>query len=169
MFDVYYENSLNNAERGNRSTGKLLFKLLLAHLTLSNGVPFSQMETIKQLIRFLIIGDTELYVAFDEQYICIKANGSRELIEDLERNEEESNTRMLLAAQHICHSTENLIIHTPDTDVLIIGIGISTEIPGNLFIRTGSKSNTHNISIEKVKQSLMLCELYKTQNYYENC
>lgn len=52
------ENSTKNAERGNHSTGKLPFKtvvlvnyaskLLLAHLRVCNGVPFSQMETIKQ-------------------------------------------------------------------------------------------------------------------------
>ena len=30
----------------------------------------------------------------------------------------------------------NVIIHTPDTDVLIIDVATSSEIPGNLFIHT---------------------------------
>ena len=76
--------------------------------------------------------------------------------EDLECNQEEANTRMLVQAQHIYHSTKNVIIHAPDNDVLIIAIAISTKIPGNQFIRTGTKSNARIISVEKVKQSSIL-------------
>ena len=122
-----------------------------------------------ELIRFLvsrwksqssIIGDAKLYVAFDEKCICIKADGFSELIEDLECNQEEADTRMLLHAHHICHSAEKVIIHTPDTDVLLIAIAASIQIPDKLFIRTGTKSKARIISIEKVKQSLMLrCDL----------
>ena len=51
----------------------------------------------------------------------------------------------------------NAIICTPDNHVLITAIAISTEIPGNLFIRFGTKSNALIKSVEKVIQSLMLC------------
>ena len=61
---------------------------------------------------------------------------------------------MLLHAQHICHSTENVTILAPETDVLVIAMAISTKISGNLYIR--NKSNACIISVEKVKQSLML-------------
>ena len=63
---------------------------------------------------------------------------------------------MLLHAHHICHSTENVIIHAPETDILVIAMAISAEISGNLCIRSGTKSNAHIISVEKVKQSMML-------------
>ena len=43
-----------------------------------------------------------------------------------------------------------------NTDVLIIAIVISSEIPSNLFIRFGTKNDARIISVEKVKQSLML-------------
>ena len=43
-----------------------------------------------------------------------------------------------------------------NTDVLIIAIVISSEIPSNLFIRFGTKNDAGIISVEKVKQSLML-------------
>ena len=99
----------------------------------------------------MINGDAKLCVAFDEQCICIKADGSSELNEDIECNQEETNTRMLLHAQNIYHSTKIDIIHTLVTDVLIIAIGISTDIPSNLFIRTRTKSNAPIISVEKVK------------------
>ena len=105
----------------------------------------------------LIIGDAKLYVAFDEQTICIKTDRFSELIEDLKCYQDEADTRMLLHAQHVCHTTENVMIHMADTDVLIITIAVSTEFLGNLFIRSGTKNNTAVISVEKIKESLMLC------------
>ena len=68
----------------------------------------------------MIIEGAKLYVAFHEQCICIKTDGSSKLIEDLECNQEEVNTRMLLHAEHICRSTENVIIHASEADALII-------------------------------------------------
>ena len=109
----------------------------------------------------LIIADAKLYVVFDEQCICIKADGSSELIEDLEYNQEEANTWKLLYAQHICHSTENVIIHAPETDVLIITITIPIKISGNLCIYTGTKSNTRTISIENRKSKTILDALLR--------
>lgn len=85
--------------------------------------------------QILIIEDSKLYIIFDGQWICIKADGSSELIEDLKYNQEEADNRMLLHAQHMWHLTENIMIHAPETDILIIAIAISTEISGDLCIR----------------------------------
>lgn len=63
---------------------------------------------------------------------------------------------MLLHADHICNSTKNVIIHAPETDVVIIAIIIFTEISSNLCILTGTKTNARIILVEKVKQSLIL-------------
>ena len=97
-----------------------------------------------------------LYVAYDEKCICIEANGSSYFNANLECNHEEVDTRMLLHAQHICQTTENVVIHTPGTDVLVIVIAVSAEIPGNLFNRIGTKNNEGIISIEKLKQSIVV-------------
>ena len=94
--------------------------------------------------------DAKLCVVFDEQIIYIKTDGSSELIKDLEYNQVECNR-----TTYICHLTENVIIHAPETDVIIIAISISTEISGNLCSRTDTKSNARIISVEK-KHSLML-------------
>ena len=82
-----------------------------------------------------------LHVVSDEQCICIKADGSSKLIEDIECNQEEAETRILQHVQHICHLTENVTIHAPETDVLIITIVVSTAILGNVCIHTSTKSN----------------------------
>ena len=49
-----------------------------------------------------IIGDTNLHVVFDEQCICMKTDGSSELIEDLECNQEKLRPECCYT-QHICH------------------------------------------------------------------
>ena len=46
--------------------------------------------------------------------------------------------------------------------MLLIAIAASSQIPGSLFIRTGTKNKVRIISIDKVKQSLILC--YDQQN-----
>ena len=65
------------------------------------------------------------------------SDGSCEPIEALACNHEEADTRILLHAHHIAQSTAtNIIIHIPDTDVLLTVIAASSGIPGSLYIRT---------------------------------
>ena len=103
-----------------------------------------------------------MYVSFDEVCVCIQSNGLCEPAEAFGCNHEEADTRILLHVNRICQSTENVVIHTPDTDVLLIAIAASGQIPGSLFIRTGTKNKARIISINKVKQSLIIC--YDLQN-----
>ena len=117
-----------------------------------------------EFIRFLVsrwksqcsaIGESKLYVSFDEECVCIQSNGLCEPVEALECNHEEADMRILLHANHICQSTEN-IIHILDTDVLLIAITASGQIPGSLFIRTGTQNKACIISIVKANQLLIL-------------
>ena len=48
VFDVYYENSIKMLKEKIAPLVNYSSKLLLPHVRSSNGVPFSQMETIKQ-------------------------------------------------------------------------------------------------------------------------
>ena len=96
-----------------------------------------------------------MYVSFDEECVCIQSNDLCEPVEAPECNHEEADMRILLHANHICQSTEN-IIHILDTDVLLIAITASGQIPGSLFIRTGTQNKACIISIVKVNQLLIL-------------
>lgn len=49
--------------------------------------------------------------------------------------------RILQHVQHVCHLTENVTIHAPETDVVIITIAVSTAILGNVCIHTSTKCN----------------------------
>ena len=136
----------------------------LAPLRSHNGAFFLSSNKNKlQLIRFLVsrwkskcsaIGELKFYVFFNEECVCIQSSGLCEPVEALGCNHEEADTRILLHANHICQSTENVVIYTPDTDVLLIAIAASGQIPGSLFTRTGAKNKARIISINKVKQSL---------------
>ena len=92
-----------------------------------------------------------MYVSFNEKCVCIQSSGLCGPAEALGCNHEEANTRILLYANHISQSTENVVVYTPDTDVLLIAIAASGQIPGSLFIRTGTKYKACIISIYKVK------------------
>lgn len=166
VFDVYRENSIKNAERGHRSTGVLQFKTILGFCKIKQWSAFlSNGNNKTELIRFLVrrwqskssfLGDMKLFVAYDEKCVCIEPDGTNVFVEDLECSQEEADTRMLLHAQHICQSTaQNVLIHTPDTDVLLIAINASIQISANLYIRTGTGNNVRIISVEKVKRSMM--------------
>ena len=118
-----------------------------------------------ELIRFLltkwssncsVIGNLQQFIGFDDKCIRIHSNGTCELVTELECSHEEADTRMLLNAAHATKSAENIIIHTPDTDVLLIAIAISAQISGNLFIRTGTKNKVRFISIEKFRNASSL-------------
>ena len=97
-----------------------------------------------------------MFIGFDERCIRLDSTGTCVFVTELECNHEEADTRMLLHAHHASQSTENIVIHTPDTDVLLIAIAASSQISGNIFIRTGTKNKVRIISIEKVKNTLIL-------------
>ena len=123
VFDVYRDNSIKNAERGNRESGKLEIKKIIGSQKvkqftslLSNG------KNKMALIRYLAarwkanhtcIGTTEVNVGFDQTCINIQ-NGTN--VSELFCNHEEADTRLIFHAKHISQTYEKIVIHTPDTD-----------------------------------------------------
>ena len=120
MFNVYYNNSIKNDEQGNRSTGKLQFKIVVDLSQIKQYSSFLSNGSNKaELIRFfvsrcerqlLIIGDAKLYVAFDEQCISIKVDGSGELVKDLECNQVHCYVHIMFTIQLTMLSSPRLIL-----------------------------------------------------------
>ena len=158
--------SIKNAERGSHSAGQIQFNFIIGSTKITQwGTFLSNNKNKLQLIRLLVsrrkrqcsaTRESKIYVSFNEKCVCIQSNGLCGPAQALGCNHEEADTRILLHANHICQSTENVVIYTPDTDVLLIAIAASGQIPGSLFIRTGTKYKACIISIYKVKQSLIL-------------
>ena len=130
----------------NCSTGQIQFNVIVGSTKITKwGTFLSNNNKKSQLLRCLVsrwksqcsaIEEWKLYVSFDEECISIQSNGLCEPVEALGCNHEEADTRILLHTNHICQSTENVVIHKPNTDVLLIAIAASGQIPGSLFIRT---------------------------------
>ena len=103
VFNVYYENSIKNAERGNCSTGKLQINAIIGSSKIKQwGAFLSNNKNKSELIHFFIsrwksncavIRDSKLFIAYDEKCVCIQSDGSFDFIEDLECNQEEADTK----------------------------------------------------------------------------
>ena len=111
------------------------------------------------LIRFLVsrwqrehacIGATQIYVGFNET--CIKLGDREEPA--LFCNHEEADKRLVFHTKQISNSFGKIVIHTPDTDILLITLGLASEITAELFMKTGVKSKTRIVSLEGIKDSL---------------
>ena len=116
VFDVYYKNSIKNAETRNRSTSELRFKTIVGSSQTGQwGVFLSNRNNKVALIRFLCQDGKENVWHWRRKIICCfcwamllhKGWWSCELIEDLDCNQEVADTRMMLHAQHLWHSSEN--------------------------------------------------------------
>ena len=59
---------------------------------------------------------------------------------------------------HAIHATNqlihNIMIHTPDTDVVVIALSVSETVSSSLYIKTCTKNRTRIISLNDVKSSL---------------
>ena len=62
--------------------------------------------------------------------------------------------RLIHEVKHAIQTINNVIIHTPDTDVLLIALAASTELRSDLFIQTCTKAKSRLISTNKTKSSL---------------
>lgn len=74
-----------------------------------------------------VIGNLQLFVVYEKKCICITAHCAHQ-IPAHESNQEEAYFGILLHVKHISQSISNVIIHTPKTDVFVIGIPASTEL-----------------------------------------
>ena len=143
VFDVFRPISIKNEERENRSAGKIRFKAIFGASKINQwDALLSDGDNKMELIGFLINRwrtnssiqvSIPLYIAYEDKYICINVTGSH-FVTELERNEQETDTQMLLHAKHESQTINNVMIYTPDTDVLLIALASLTELRSNLFI-----------------------------------
>ena len=153
VFDVYRPVSIKNAERIRRATSSIEIRNIVPDHPIKQWNHFLSSSSNKnELIKFLVQywqqdkcmqrvqkGSVDLYMTCGET--CYRIfNGTCTLVTALECTQEEADTRMLLHAKHASSSCHSIIIHTPDTDVLVISIAFATDINAGLYIETGIKT-----------------------------
>ena len=164
FFFVYRELSITKAERMRRSSAKLNFSRIVSSQLIrqwNNFLSSSQNKTA--LIQFLchnwklekyhhLLRRKQVYIAYEE--ISYWFNGDEWCeVQESRSNEEGADTRMLLHANRTrSNGIENILIHTPDTDVFIIMMFFLNSIH-NLYIKTGTKGKLRIIDLESVKEA----------------
>ena len=75
-------------------------------------------------------------------------------VPELESTHEEADMRMMLHAIHATNQLiHNIVIHTPNTDVVVTALSVSETVSSSLHIKTGTKNRTRIISLNDVKSS----------------
>ena len=61
---------------------------------------------------------------------------------------------MVFYAKEIMETYQRVVLHTPDTDVFLIALGMSGDIGGEIYIKTGVQNKTRIMSLNEIKKNL---------------
>jgi len=163
VFDVYFDESIKNVERSRRCSENISvsFKKIIGNNIIRQWHSFlGEGNNKTELIKFLVSewkskqidNGKIIYATYGSHCICI--NDGRE-IAALKCQQEEADTRMLLHANHASnHRFSEVVIHTPDTDVIVIAVALANTISSDMFIKAGVKDKARIISINRIIQKL---------------
>ena len=98
----------------------------------------------------------DVYLAHSEEchkLSCCRGTTVSEAIPELYTTQEEADTRMMLHAKYISNmGTKNIIIKSPDTDVFVIGIAVSTQLEGaKLYFHTGKQDKERTLDMNAIQ------------------
>ena len=62
---------------------------------------------------------------------------------------------MILHAKHANDRYKDIVIHIPDTGVVVLDIAFSKDIDSNISVNTGVKNKARIISIERIIDKLV--------------
>ena len=112
-----------------------------------------------QLIKFLVpewekknITEKIIYVTNGEKCVCSNDNQGVPALYCLQ---EEADTRITLHAKHASDRYRDIVIHTPDTDVVVLAITFSKDIDSNVLVKAGVKNKARIIFIERTIDKLV--------------
>ena len=105
-----------------------------------------------------LLGQKVLYVTSGIDVFRIAADEAQ-LVQELQSNHQEANTRMLLHSRHASMSYGKIIVSSPDTDVFMIMLSKMTEMNGQLFMLTGTGNKRRIIDVNSVAEGI-----YENQN-----
>ena len=147
IFDVYHQNSIKDVERNRRCQGELPFNRIFPNSEIRQWNLLLSSNTNKnKLIEFIVnewknlgrlLGQKVLCVSSGIDVFLVKANETQ-LIQELQGNHQEADTRMLLHVHHASMSRNKIIVSSPDTDDFMVMLSKVTEMNGQLFMLPGT-------------------------------
>ena len=184
IFDVYREDSIKNAERENQgcTTGIQLRNIAPGHRMQQWRKFLSSSANKTNLIRFLVaelktpkrmhkLQDKQLYVASEESCLHITKDQWEE-VAGLQSNQEEADTRIILHAAHAAKEGYSaVVVVADDTDVLVLCLAFSADIPCPLYQKCGTKNRVRYLDITKLRQGLGdgVCNALIGMHAYTGC
>ena len=75
-------------------------------------------------------------------------------IKELYCDHEEADTRMILHTMHASQSYRNIIIKSPDTDVLLIALNACLSADADILFETGIGTGKRIVSLNKIRHCL---------------
>lgn len=168
--DQYPDLSIKSAERDKRSTaGVQIIKISHAAQKLPKQMKkfLASGKNKEELIAFCfqswkklppeLFDDIILYITYKST--CHKLQNLSGILVDenvatLNCDHEEADTRMFLHAAHASQSYKNIIIKSPDTDVLVLAISLIENINAHLFISYGTLKSMKIYDINVIYQTL---------------
>ena len=153
VFDVYKDYSIKNAERKRRCEHRLTGSQTIRQWNTFLGNNTNKTELVKFLASEWRKKELRKEVHVTCKNRCIRLNDGKE-ISELECQQEEADTRIFLHAKHASDTYQNTVIHTPDTDVVVLAIFYSKLLQISIFMKTGSKNKIRILSIERILENL---------------
>ena len=118
VFDVYWDQSIKNAERLRKGSGNLVFQNLKPSQPIKQWNQFlSSTKNKKELIAFLIydwktktriVADKYLYVGYEGKCYCCTSSDNYDVLE-LFSSQEEADTRMLFHMKHNANHSNHFV------------------------------------------------------------
>ena len=120
------------------------------------------------------VGSTKLFVCHEN--LChlihvVKGVVVVEEVPDLFCDHEEADTRLLLHAKHASSVYSNILIQSPDTDVMLLCIAFAGELSNNLYFCTGTGNNTRIVDITSISNvyGVSLCKALLGLHVFTGC
>ncbi|CAH1248853.1 Hypp8457 [Branchiostoma lanceolatum] len=160
VFDVYQENSIKSVERERRGSecGTEFRHIQPEHKVLQWKKFVLNPKNKTSLTRFLTnewkqdkyrrkLKDKVLFIACDEG--CHKISTERtHVVRDLNSNQEEADTRIMLHVAHAARSGyETVIVSSEDTDVFLLCLAFEHTLPTSIFFKCGTQTRIRYVSI----------------------
>ncbi|XP_035674790.1 uncharacterized protein LOC118414705 [Branchiostoma floridae] len=165
VFDVYRQESIKSAERERRGSecGSEFRNIQPEHKVLQWRKFVLNPKNKTSLTRFVTeewkkdkyrrkLHSKVLYIACEEE--CHKISAKSAIpVRDLNSNQEEADTRIILHVAHAARSGYNtVIVSSEDTDVFLLCLAFKQSIPASIFVKCGTHSRIKYVSITNAAQ-----------------
>ena len=161
MFDVYFELSKRILKEIEDAQVPYHSKKWNSFL----GLNRNKTELAKFLVSELEnknITEKVICVTYGKKCVCLNDNQG---VPALYCTQKEAD-RIILHAKHASDRYRDIVIHTPDTVVVVLAIAFSKDIDSNILAKTGFKNKARMISIERIGKNSQIGKTFFTEKYH---